>query len=271
MNKKYTYISGIDEAGRAVRKASEPPAISEVRSGERRPVPYLIGIDEAGRGPLAGPIVVAGVLVPRRIARGLFKGIRDSKKLSAKQREEWFFRLTNVPELAWATAAVWPKVIDRINIARAADRGAWRVCQKFHLSLSAISPHSLSSGSSPFKNMQVRSDRFLLACLSHHEILLDGGLKLPTRIPHRAIIKGDEKIPVIAAASIIAKVTRDRIMVRLHKKHPLYRFDLHKGYGTELHRGVIAAVGISPLHRKTFCTRFFTLRSSDESDSIMTW
>ena len=83
-------------------------------------------------------------------------------------------------------------------------------------------------------------------------MLLDGGLALPKHIPYEVIIKGDEKIPVIAAASIIAKVTRDRIMLRLHKKYPQYGFDRHKGYGTKMHRACIAQCGICAAHRKSF-------------------
>lgn len=192
---------------------------------------YLIGIDEAGRGPLAGPIVVAGIRIripatsnpkskiPNPKIRKLFQNIKDSKKLSEKQREEWHRLLTNHPKIEWAAAKVWPKTIDRINIARAANLGASRVHKR-------LSP---------------------ARC-----VLLDGGLKLPPRIPHRVVIKGDEKIPVIAAASIIAKVLRDRTMLRLHKKYPQYGFAAHKGYGTKLHRKMIKIYGAAEVHRQSF-------------------
>mgnify|MGYP001592428537 CR=1 FL=1 len=242
------YLIGIDEAGRAARKTGRP-----------RPVPYLMGIDEAGRGPLAGPVVVAGVLVPRRTARSIFRGIRDSKKLSPKQREEWFGRIISVPDLRWAAAAVWPRVIDRINITRAGDRGALRVYKR----LISILIDSQESRPPQTPKIQFNHDRIKIVSWGGNSIqwsvALDAGLKLPPPILHKAIIKGDEKIPVIAAASIIAKVTRDRIMRRLHKKYPLYRFDLHKGYGTTLHRGIIAAAGISPVHRETFCKDYSPL------------
>ena len=115
-----------------------------------------------------------------------------------------------------------PRIIDRINIARAANLGAWRVYKK------------LASG--------VRAP----------EALLDGSLFLPRAVKQRTIIKGDEKIPVISAASIIAKVLRDREMLRMHKKYPQYKFDVHKGYGTKLHRKLIRKWGYSSLHRKSF-------------------
>lgn len=186
----------------------------------------IIGIDEAGRGPLAGPVVVAGVKVrSAKTAKRLLAGIRDSKKLSAKKREEWFSVLASHPEIEFAVARVWPAVIDRINISRAANLGVLRVYRKLFN---------------------------LLFVDGRTRILLDGGLKLPVDIVHKAIIRGDEQIPVIAAASIIAKVTRDRIMMRLHKKLPQYRFDLHKGYGTRLHRKILRSAGRSAVHRVSF-------------------
>lgn len=183
---------------------------------------FLIGIDEAGRGPLAGPVVVAGIKI-RNTARAheFFKGIRDSKKLSPRGREEWFSSLTKNPHIEYAVARVWPSVIDKINIARATHLAARRVYER----LSA--DHSTPA-------------------------VLDGGLFLPAQVPQKTIIKGDERIPVIAAASIIAKVTRDRIMVRLHKKYPKYRFDIHKGYGTKLHQKLLIENGYSHVHRRSF-------------------
>ena len=215
---------------------------------------YIIGIDEVGRGPLAGPVVVAGVKIELGIKfkaqrfgllgnyelgkRGIFVGIKDSKKLSAKKREEWFRKLTGNSKIKWAVAKVWPKVIDRINIANATNLGVWRVYKKLELNkvASRLGPKN--------KNFIVR------VCREH--TVLDGGLKLPSHISYESIIKGDEKIPVISAASIIAKVIRDRLMVRLHKKYPKYRFDIHKGYGTKMHRKLLKKFGRSEIHRKSF-------------------
>lgn len=223
-DKKITkWIIGTDEVG--------CPSTSSGRASPRSHK-YIIGIDEAGRGPLAGPVVVAGIKInqkfyPEQGRRTKFwKGIKDSKKLTPKQREEWFRVLTNHAEIEWAVARVWPKVIDRINITQASNLGARRVCAKL----------SFDGGN-----------------LSLAHVLLDGSLHLPPDISHEIIIKGDEKVPVISAASIIAKVTRDRLMRRLHKKYPQYGFDVHKGYGTKLHRRLLRTNGLSVMHRKSFC------------------
>ncbi len=183
----------------------------------------IIGIDEAGRGPLAGPVVVAGVKIHPALARRLLVGIRDSKKLSVRKREAWYRLLTRHPAVQWAVARVSPAVIDRINISAAGNLGASRVYRR-------LCP-KLSLG---------------------QRALLDAGLKLPPSIAQRTIIKGDEKISAIAAASIIAKVTRDRLMRRLHNQYPQYRFDLHKGYGTALHRAMIQKYGRCEMHRQSF-------------------
>jgi ribonuclease HII len=183
---------------------------------------FFIGIDEAGRGSLAGPLVVGGVRVARHFLDSeFFSGIRDSKKLSPRAREEWFSRIGRETAIVWVTARVSVSVIDRIGIARAADLGALRVFRK------------LARGRSV-------------------KVLLDGGLSLPKKIFHEAVIKGDEKIPLIAAASIVAKVVRDRIMARLSRRFPGYDFEIHKGYGTPFHRGGIARLGPSPIHRRSF-------------------
>lgn len=195
-----------------------------------------MGIDEAGRGPLAGPVVVGGIRVSRAMQRVfLRRGIRDSKKLSVKKREEWFRFLTAHPKIGWAVTSVWPEMIDRINISRAANLGARRIHRKLQRKYQKICYRN--SFDTP---------------LVFTPVLLDAGLVLPAHVPHEAIIKGDEKVPAIAAASIIAKVTRDRIMLRLHRKYPQYRFDLHKGYGTKLHREMMRQFGRCEMHRNSF-------------------
>ncbi|MDP3729237.1 MAG: ribonuclease HII [bacterium] len=192
---------------------------------------YIIGIDEAGRGPLAGPLVVGGVLLVVNNLREEWKileGIRDSKKLSEKKRNIWFEKIKKHPQLRTAHAIISSKVIDKINIARAANLGAARVYQKL---LEKIP-----------KGLKLKTK-------------LDGSLYLPKGVPCQTIIKGDEKIPTIAAASVVAKVTRDRIMVRLHKKFPEYGFDRHKGYGTKLHRNILVNRGATKAHRQSFLTK----------------
>jgi len=191
---------------------------------------------------LAGPVVVGGIKLKIKYQkskfRKMFVNIRDSKKLTPRQREKWFRFLTTHPAIDWAFAKVWPKVIDRINIAKASNLGARRVYKK------------LNNVTSRFHS---KNNNIVRACREH--TLLDGGLYLSPKIPHKTIIKGDEKVPMIAAASIIAKVIRDRTMLRLHKKYPQYRFDVHKGYGTKLHKDLIKKFGFSEVHRKSFKIR----------------
>lgn len=184
----------------------------------------VVGVDEVGRGAFAGPVVVAGLACrpPFNIKNKRLGPLRDSKKLTARKREGWYDYLMACPGVNFAVARVTPRIIDRINISAAANRASSRVVRRLVL---------------PGKGFFA---------------YLDAGLKLPESIPHRAIIKGDEKMKIIAAASIIAKVVRDRYMVRLHKKDSRYRFDVHKGYGTELHRERIKQFGFSQYHRKSF-------------------
>ena len=194
----------------------------------------VIGIDEAGRGPLAGPVVVGGVCYVHPICNygsysiPLLRGIKDSKQLTAGKREQWFNSIRASRDFLYAVSVVSPAVIDRINIARATEKGVARVYKKIYKKL------------------------VLAAGIKPHMVILDGGLKLPADIHHKVFIKGDERFPLIAAGSIIAKVTRDRIMRKLHKKFPQYRFDLHKGYGTALHYLMLEQHGISHAHRRSF-------------------
>jgi len=176
----------------------------------------VVGIDEAGRGPLAGPIAVAGVASTSR--RKNLKGIRDSKKLSAKKREEWREILRK--NFDCQSVLVGAKIIDKIGISRAAKMAVVGVLKKFSR----------------------RPDL----------VLMDGSLFAPNYYNQQTIIKGDEKIPLISAASIIAKTRRDSHMLRLHKKFPQYCFDRHKGYGTKLHYKMLKKHGFCPFHRRSF-------------------
>ena len=207
-------------------------------------IKYIIGIDEVGRGPLAGPVVVAALAVPTKLRiknaelRKNFKSakLRDSKKLSLKQREIWFEYVKKHPKIFYAIASVSPKVIDKINISNAANLAATRAFQKL------VNSYAIASVLTKNNNVNVK-------------IFLDGGLYLNKKYPRLSastIIKGDEKIPVISFASIVAKVTRDRMMRKLHKKYPQYGFDKHKGYGTKKHFKAIRKHGLSPIHRKSF-------------------
>jgi len=188
----------------------------------------LIGIDEVGRGCLAGPLTVGAILKKGRVD---LRGIKDSKKLSAKQREEWLRRLNayGVRRKARnvAIASVGAPIIDRIGISAAARLAVGRCLKK----------------------LAIRRKPYA--------IMLDGSLYAPkTYLNQETIIKGDEKIPLIAAASIFAKVWRDKKMARLAKKFPDYALEIHKGYGTLAHRRAIKKHGLSEIHRRSFCRKF---------------
>lgn len=193
---------------------------------------YIIGIDEVGRGSLAGPVVVCAAIVPKNLSPKTFNlqpSLRDSKKLTAIQREKWFEVFKNHPHIQYAIAKIHPRKIEKINISNAADLAALRA----YIRLTS--------------NLDLRS--------SNISVFLDGGLYLgngQNRLPAKTVIKGDEKIPVIAIASIIAKVSRDKIMTRLAKKYPAYNFEIHKGYGTRAHYAALKKLGPSEIHRLTF-------------------
>lgn len=190
---------------------------------------YIIGIDEAGRGPLAGPVTVGVALTLRGMKLPRDKKFADSKKLSQKQREEWFVFIKNHPDIRFASASISAKIIDKIGISKATHTAISRALKKF----------KPIWGSDP----QMREI----------EVLLDGLLHAPPEYKNqKTIIKGDEKIPAIALASIIAKVTRDRKMVQMAKKYPEYGFEIHKGYGTKEHYKKIKKHGMSIIHRKSF-------------------
>ena len=190
---------------------------------------YVVGIDEVGRGALAGPLCVGVCLMQRRMARVFGKtlsGIKDSKQLSPLKRAEWFRIITKAAKAGkcqWSTIFVSEKVIDAKGLSFALNKAIAQALQKLH----AV-PR---------------------AC----KVLLDGGIRAPRSFAlQKTIIKGDEKIPLIAAASIMAKVTRDRYMVRLAKRYPHYGFDSHKGYGTRRHYKALKKHGISNVHRRSF-------------------
>jgi ribonuclease HII len=187
---------------------------------------YLIGIDEVGRGPLAGPITLCACCVGHDFDFAHLKEIKDSKKLSAQKREQWFAKIS-----------------------------ALRFAGLVRFSISSVSADEIdSAGLSHCIKKAVRnilSD--LLVNPIEVEVRLDGSLFAPREfIFQKTIIKGDEKEPIISAASIIAKVTRDRMMEDFAREYPLYKFDEHKGYGTVEHRKAIRAHGATPIHRKTF-------------------
>ena len=167
-------------------------------------VETICGIDEAGRGPLAGPVVVAAVIMPRD---SFIEGVNDSKKVSEKKRELLYDLITK-EAIAWGVGIIDQKEIDRINILNATKEGL----------------------TTAIKNLEVKPDRIIVDALKGIDTL---------GIPYTSIIKGDAKCYSIAVASIIAKVTRDRIMRQWDEIYPQYGFEKHKGYGTAMHMQAI--------------------------------
>ena len=181
----------------------------------------ICGIDEAGRGPLAGPVVVAAVVMPKD---SMLEGVNDSKKVSEKKREKLYEEITNTA-IAWGVGIIDQKEIDDINILNATKKGL----------------------TTALTQLVEKPDIILVDALTGIDTL---------GIPYKSIIKGDAKSYSIAAASIVAKVTRDRIMKQWDEIYPEYGFEKHKGYGTKAHIEVIKNNGICPIHRRSFVKNF---------------
>jgi ribonuclease HII len=176
----------------------------------------IAGVDEAGRGPLAGPVVVAAVVLD---PGNPIEGLDDSKKLSSKRREELYPRIIEC-SASWAVAEVGPEEIDRVNILQATMLGMRRAVDQLH----------------PAPTLA----------------LVDGNRAPELNCMVRTIVQGDSLEPAISAASILAKVTRDRLMHELHLSFPQYRFDRHKGYPTAEHLSLLARHGPCAVHRRSF-------------------
>ena len=181
----------------------------------------ICGIDEAGRGPLAGPVVVAGVIMPQH---SIIEGVNDSKKVSEKKREK-LYDLIIEEAVSYSVAIIGQDIIDEINILNATKQGVTQVVEE----------------------LDIKPDLILVDALTH--INTKG-------IPYDSIIKGDAKCYNIAAASILAKVTRDRIMRQWDEIYPQYGFINHKGYGTAKHIEAIKNYGLCPIHRRSFTKNF---------------
>jgi ribonuclease HII len=202
------------------------PNFKEEKKLYKKGYKMVAGIDEAGRGPLAGPVIACAITFPQFLIFNFkFLNINDSKKLSAKQREEIYEALKDNPDVEWGIGRVSEKVIDKINILNATKLAMKRAVQNL-------------------------SDRTNSAKVDF--LLIDGNFGIKCPIPQKSIIKGDQKVFSVAAASIVAKVTRDRLMINYHKKYPEYCFDRHKGYPTKYHKDIIKNHGLCQIHRKTF-------------------
>lgn len=177
---------------------------------------FVAGVDEAGRGPLAGPVYAAAVILPKGV---IIDGVNDSKKLTEKKREELFDKIIETA-VSYAIVSVDEKEIDKINILNA----------------------SMKAFSLALDNLSQKPDF----------ALLDGNRAPELSIPFEAVVKGDAKSQSIAAASILAKVSRDRYITEMDKVYPQYGFAKHKGYPTKDHKEAVAKFGPSPIHRLTF-------------------
>ena len=178
---------------------------------------YVCGIDEAGRGPLAGPVVIAAVIMPKD---SMIEGVNDSKKVSEKKREKLYDQIIE-EAISYSVGIVDQNEIDRINILNATKAGLTEAV----------------------RTLKVKPDVILVDALTNIDTC---------GVQYRSIIKGDAKSYSIAAASIIAKVTRDRIMRQWDEIYPQYGFAKHKGYGTAAHISAIKENGLCPLHRLSF-------------------
>lgn len=201
---------------------------------------YIIGIDEVGRGPLAGPVTVGVVMCESRLYTKLKKDKRlpplgkDSKKLKSEDREKYsdfLKQLMKENKITYKVTHISERIIDTKGLSHAIKR-------------------AMSGGlNTCLKKLKIDPKQT--------EIRLDGGLKAPSEYTfQKTIIQGDEKEQIIAWASILAKVSRDELLVRASKRFPGYGFEIHKGYGTAKHRSQIRSLGTSSFHRKSFCRNF---------------
>ncbi|MDE6373555.1 MAG: ribonuclease HII [Clostridia bacterium] len=181
---------------------------------------YICGVDEVGRGPLAGPVVCAAVIMP---LDGLIEGVDDSKKLSKKKRETLSEKILE-KAIACRICRVEPQIIDEINILQAT-----RLCMK-----------------NAVEGLEIQPDF----------VLTDGNMTLDISLPQRSLIKGDALSYSIGAASIVAKVYRDRIMEEYAEAYPQYGFKTNAGYGSAAHIEAIKKYGLTPVHRRSFTTKW---------------
>ena len=188
----------------------------------------VCGCDEAGRGPLCGPVVAAAVILPRDVE---IEGLNDSKKLTEKKRDLLFDEIKE-KAIAYSIQFVYPEEIDSINIRQATHKAM----------------------ADAVKNLGV----------SPEHVLIDGNDNIPFEIPYTYIVKGDAKSQTIAAASILAKVSRDRLMTKLDKEYPEYGFAKHKGYGTKEHMAALRKYGAEP---SIYRTKFIRFLDKDENEN----
>jgi ribonuclease HII len=232
------------------------PNLKEEKKLWGRGLKIVVGLDEVGRGCLAGPVVAAAVVIKFKIQNPKCKmkiqnlklpsEIKDSKKLTPKKREELYKLITKSPFVDWGIGKVSEKMIDKINILEATKLAMKKAIKNLNYKLQNTNLNKRKKGykmDDCQKYCHLKKIDFLI---------LDGNLKLDLPIPQKAIVKADEKVLSCALASILAKVTRDKIMEKYTKKFPEYGFEKHKGYATKLHLKMLKKYGPCKIHRKSF-------------------
>lgn len=191
---------------------------------------FLVGVDEVGRGPLAGPVCVCVVAIEKSRSLKIFNkfpALKDSKKMNAKNREEIFLLKDDVPEIIFSIKKCSAKEIDKIGISKCIKK-------------------CIEGG---LKDLEKKGIH-----VGNAEVRLDGALRAPSSYQNqKTIIRGDDTEKIISLASVLAKVYRDNLMIKLNKKFPEYNFSQNKGYGTKVHVRAIKKHGLNSEHRKTFC------------------
>lgn len=184
-------------------------------------ISVICGVDEAGRGPLAGPVCAAAVILPKNL---IIPGLTDSKKISDKKRRE-LFPIIQEQALAYGIAFASEQEIDEFNILQATFLAMKRAINQLSI---------------------------------HPDLaLIDGNRETDFGLPVKTVVHGDSLSANIAAASVLAKVTRDNYMIEMADKYPQYHFEIHKGYGTKAHYQALDAYGVSPIHRTTFLRKYY--------------
>jgi len=225
------------------------PHLNEERKLWNKGYNFVAGLDEAGRGPLAGPVVAAAVILKLRNCKLTENcklkienwGVKDSKQLTEKQREKFYKILTKHPQIKWGIGVVSEKIIDKINILEATKLAM----QKAIKDLDAKADFLILDGNFSIRKAQspLKADITRMRPREYDKYDL---------IPQKSVVRGDEKVFSCAAASIIAKVTRDRMMLKYDKKYPNYGFKRHKGYPTKAHFANLEKFGPCQIHRKSF-------------------
>jgi ribonuclease HII len=225
------------------------PSLREEKKLWKKGIKRVVCLDEAGMGPLAGPVVAAAVSIIANCKLQIlkFKDLKDSKKLTPKKREEFYKIITKNPQIEWGIGIVSEKIIDKINIKNAAELAMEKALKNLERKMKKKADFLIIDGNHiNSKNLKARS--------------------------YKLIVKADEKVFSCALASILAKVTRDKIMERYSKKYPEYGFEIHKGYPTKFHLKMLKKYGPCKIHRKSFlpvkiCYNFKKGRKSNKTKS----